>query len=629
MGRAIRLAVATTPVYFVMAAAAGAATYFVDQGGADVGDCTTQAAPCASIGYAIDQHRSAPQPDDVVAVGPGEYSENVDASDPADDGLTIRGSLTPGGNPDTEISGTGATGAAGCVGCIVALGTDPDTEVDMENVEVTQQGTDVDSDLIPIVLGGGSDLTTVDVEVVDTNTFSAVELCNVPGSVITDAILDSTGTNAAGLDGCAAVRIVDSGIFTDDGTGVNVPGTTGETTEIVRSVVSAGESSPGDAVAVDGDFVLDSSLVVGAATAVNLPGSTAAEINVNNATIDAATPGVDDGTAIFLGRAGADPLDATVDSTIVVDQLFVDFPGAPLTLTCGYSNITDISTPVDTTDFTNDCPQAGDPGSTNTAFDPADIFEDPVFGDWSQQADAPTIDAGQPGAVPAGFSTTDIDGDPRRQAGTTATCPDGVRDQGAFEAPGVACSRTLTVLPMGTGTGTVTGPGIDCGGAGHTDCTETVPSGGQIELTATAAEGSRFDGFTGGGCSTSPCRVTLDANKSVQAHFNDVSRVGSRSISLEADKRRVRKGRFLTLSGRVLGAENECVANQTIQLLRKRPGQSGFDPFRTVKTDASGRFTRTFAVKRPPREFVARLPQGATCDAAESDAVTVGRRKPR
>jgi hypothetical protein len=79
--------------------------------------------------------------------------------------------------------------------------------------------------------------------------------------------------------------------------------------------------------------------------------------------------------------------------------------------------------------------------------------------------------------------------------------------------------RTLTVSRSGTGGGTVTGTGIDCGGAGHTDCTETVADGTQITLTATAAANSDFAGFTGGGCSTSPCTVTLDADKSVDAAF--------------------------------------------------------------------------------------------------------------
>ena len=80
--------------------------------------------------------------------------------------------------------------------------------------------------------------------------------------------------------------------------------------------------------------------------------------------------------------------------------------------------------------------------------------------------------------------------------------------------------RTLTVTTSGTGQGTVTGPGIDCGGAGHTDCSETVADGSKITLTATAASGSSFTTFNGAGCgSSSPCTVTMDADKTADASF--------------------------------------------------------------------------------------------------------------
>jgi Divergent InlB B-repeat domain len=79
--------------------------------------------------------------------------------------------------------------------------------------------------------------------------------------------------------------------------------------------------------------------------------------------------------------------------------------------------------------------------------------------------------------------------------------------------------RTLSVdAPHGTGVGYVDSSpaGIDCGNvAGHGDCAERVPDGTQITLTAHPDANSGFGGFTGGGCSTSPCTVTMDANKVV------------------------------------------------------------------------------------------------------------------
>jgi hypothetical protein len=85
------------------------------------------------------------------------------------------------------------------------------------------------------------------------------------------------------------------------------------------------------------------------------------------------------------------------------------------------------------------------------------------------------------------------------------------------ESVTVTLTRTLSVdAPHGTGVGYIDSfpAGIDCGNvAGHSDCTETVLDGTQITLTAHPNANSGFGGFTGGGCSTSPCTVTMDANK--------------------------------------------------------------------------------------------------------------------
>ena len=84
--------------------------------------------------------------------------------------------------------------------------------------------------------------------------------------------------------------------------------------------------------------------------------------------------------------------------------------------------------------------------------------------------------------------------------------------------------RTLSVSTAGNGAGTVDGAGIDCGGAGHSDCAETVPDGDQITLTAHPSPNSEFAGFSGGGCadSGSPCTVSMNAAKSVTATFTAV-----------------------------------------------------------------------------------------------------------
>jgi hypothetical protein len=82
---------------------------------------------------------------------------------------------------------------------------------------------------------------------------------------------------------------------------------------------------------------------------------------------------------------------------------------------------------------------------------------------------------------------------------------------------GSVTNYTLTVSKGGTGSGTVTGGGIDCGAT----CSATYPSGSSVTLTAAAASGSAFVGWSGACSGTSAtCTVTLDANKSVAANFS-------------------------------------------------------------------------------------------------------------
>jgi len=78
--------------------------------------------------------------------------------------------------------------------------------------------------------------------------------------------------------------------------------------------------------------------------------------------------------------------------------------------------------------------------------------------------------------------------------------------------------HTLTVTKSGAGSGTVTSSptGIDCGGT----CSQAFDTGTTITLAATAAAGSTFSGWSGGGCAgTGDCHVTLGADTTVNATF--------------------------------------------------------------------------------------------------------------
>jgi photosystem II stability/assembly factor-like uncharacterized protein/Tol biopolymer transport system component len=99
---------------------------------------------------------------------------------------------------------------------------------------------------------------------------------------------------------------------------------------------------------------------------------------------------------------------------------------------------------------------------------------------------------------------------------TPRTLYAGTRGRSVFDLRQTAF--TVTVGRAGLGSGTVSsGPaGISCG----TDCAESYGAGTPVTLSAVPAAGSRFAGWSGGGCSgTGGCTVTLAADTKVIATF--------------------------------------------------------------------------------------------------------------
>jgi hypothetical protein len=83
-----------------------------------------------------------------------------------------------------------------------------------------------------------------------------------------------------------------------------------------------------------------------------------------------------------------------------------------------------------------------------------------------------------------------------------------------------SASPRLTVSRSGNGTVTSTPSGISCG----SDCTQNYAAGTQVTLSASPAAGSRFAGWSGGGCSgTGACRVTVNGAVGVTATFSPSS----------------------------------------------------------------------------------------------------------
>jgi PASTA domain/Divergent InlB B-repeat domain len=97
---------------------------------------------------------------------------------------------------------------------------------------------------------------------------------------------------------------------------------------------------------------------------------------------------------------------------------------------------------------------------------------------------------------------------------------------------GTASTPTLalSVALAGSGLGSVSSSpaGISCGST----CSHNYASGTQVTLTATAASGSTFAGWSGAGCSgTGSCTVTMSASESVTATFNAMTPTYTLTVS--------------------------------------------------------------------------------------------------
>jgi len=100
----------------------------------------------------------------------------------------------------------------------------------------------------------------------------------------------------------------------------------------------------------------------------------------------------------------------------------------------------------------------------------------------------------------------------------TGTCTGTINAATSVTASFVQSSFTLSVTTSGNGAGSVASfpAGISCGAT----CSQAFTSGTAITLAATPAVGSKFAGWSGGGCSgTSACTLNMNAPTSVTAAF--------------------------------------------------------------------------------------------------------------
>lgn len=163
---------------------------------------------------------------------------------------------------------------------------------------------------------------------------------------------------------------------------------------------------------------------------------------------------------------------------------------------------------------------------------------------------------------------------------------------------------TLTVTKAGTGSGTVTSSpaGINCG----TDCSESYTSGTTVRLTATAASGSIFTGWSGACTGTAAtCDVLMNADKSVTATFSQaftltVTKAGTGSGTVTSNDGKINCGTTCTASYAVTTPPPTVTLTATADSGSTFRGWGGACSGRgtcSVTMDANKSVTATFALR--------------------------------
>ncbi len=116
-----------------------------------------------------------------------------------------------------------------------------------------------------------------------------------------------------------------------------------------------------------------------------------------------------------------------------------------------------------------------------------------------------------PSATGARTATLEVPSDAVSSSGTSV----GVMDVALTGTGTLTPQHTLTVAIAGSGHGTVTGSGISCPGS----CSSGYAAGTFVTLSAVAASGSTFAGWSGGCSGTGTCKVTLGSDQAVTATF--------------------------------------------------------------------------------------------------------------
>jgi hypothetical protein len=102
----------------------------------------------------------------------------------------------------------------------------------------------------------------------------------------------------------------------------------------------------------------------------------------------------------------------------------------------------------------------------------------------------------------------------------------------------------------------------------------------------------------------------------------------SRAITFDASKSKVRKGKKVLFSGQLHAPGNEagCESNQTVQVERRRPGETAFAALEQLQSDSGGAFSTKERVKKT-YEYRAEVTESAGCRSAVSETQKVKAKK--
>jgi hypothetical protein len=205
---------------------------------------------------------------------------------------------------------------------------------------------------------------------------------------------------------------------------------------------------------------------------------------------------------------------------------------------------------------------------------------------------------------------------------------------GPFDNGGVGAAwafvsgASLTVALAGSGSGTVSSSGISCPGT----CSESVPAGSTITLSATPAIGSTFTGWSGGECSgTASCTLRLDSDTTVTATFiaPPRCRLNIPSGTVRLPKRRQKHGVRAHRSIGVLAAVIKCDQDTRVKLAgiltelrghERAHGKSRSTRFTLgpIRGDLQAGVSRTLVLRLPRRAL-----RGLSDKARESALLTL------